>query len=115
MQQQGCPSRSDTREYIRKMHRWCASWTGWVCAAALLAASGGALADTIVLKNGRRINAQSVSEDGDKIRYETGAGTLILPKAIVDHIEHGASGLPAGSPNALAMRPPDTAASTAEL
>ncbi len=46
-------------------------------------------ADTIVLKNGRRIVALSVVEDGDKVRYETAAGELSLPKSMVDHIERG--------------------------
>jgi len=44
-------------------------------------------ADTIVLKNGRKIVALSVTEQGDKIQYETASGTLTLPKSIVDHIE----------------------------
>jgi len=46
-------------------------------------------ADTIVLKNGRRILALSILEDGDKVRYQTAAGELSLPKSIVDHIERG--------------------------
>ena len=46
-------------------------------------------ADQIVLKNGRKILAYNVVEDGDKIRYETSAGQLSLPKSIVDHIEKG--------------------------
>jgi tetratricopeptide (TPR) repeat protein len=33
--------------------------------------------------------AYNVSEDGDKIRYETAAGELSIPKSIVDHIEKG--------------------------
>jgi tetratricopeptide (TPR) repeat protein len=46
-------------------------------------------ADTIVLKNGRRIVADSVVVDGDKVRYLTAAGELVLPKSMVDHIEKG--------------------------
>src|SRR5713226_7759059 len=46
-------------------------------------------ADTIVLKNGRRIVADSVVVDGDKVRYLTAAGELALPKSMVDHIEKG--------------------------
>jgi len=46
-------------------------------------------ADTIVLKNGRRIVALVAVEEGDKIRYLTSAGELTLPKSIVDHIEKG--------------------------
>ena len=47
------------------------------------------VADKIVLKNGRQIVAYNVSEDGDKVRYETAAGELSIPKSIVDHIEKG--------------------------
>jgi len=48
-----------------------------------------ASADTIVLKNGRRIAALSAVEEGDKVKYMTSAGELSLPKSIVDHIEKG--------------------------
>jgi tetratricopeptide (TPR) repeat protein len=65
-------------------------------------------ADTIVLKNGRRIVALSVVVDGDKVRYLTSAGELALPKSIVDHIEKG--GRTQASPSAgaanLAITPP---------
>jgi tetratricopeptide (TPR) repeat protein len=67
-------------------------------------------ADTIVLKNGRRIVADSVVVDGDKVRYLTAAGELVLPKSIVDHIEKGGVVQMPGSPTAgaanLAMTPP---------
>jgi tetratricopeptide (TPR) repeat protein len=70
----------------------------------------GGRADTIVLKNGKRIVALSVVEDGDKIRYETAAGQLSLPKSIVDHIERGPAGVMPDSPAAnaagLAIAPP---------
>ena len=56
---------------------------------ALGMVSERAAADTIVLKNGRRILALSAVEDGDKVRYQTSAGELSLPKSIVDHIEKG--------------------------
>jgi tetratricopeptide (TPR) repeat protein len=55
----------------------------------LLVCAGGARADKIVLKNGRQIVAYNVVEDGDKIRYQTAAGELSIPKSIVDHIEKG--------------------------
>ncbi len=68
---------------------------------ALLSVSGRAAADTIVLKNGRRIIALSAVEEGDKIKYLTSAGELSLPKSIVDHIEKGGGSVPmAGSPGA---------------
>jgi tetratricopeptide (TPR) repeat protein len=72
--------------------------------------AAGGRADTIVLKNGKRIVALSVVEDGDKIRYETAAGELSLPKSIVDHIERGPVGVMPDSPAAaaanLAIAPP---------
>src|SRR6266850_4584952 len=76
---------------------------------ALLSMSGRAAADTIVLKNGRRILALSAYEDGDKVRYLTSAGELSLPKSIVDHIEKGGAVPMAGAPGAaanLAIAPP---------
>jgi tetratricopeptide (TPR) repeat protein len=56
-----------------------------------------ARADTIVLKNGRRIVALQVFEEGEKIRYLTSAGELTLPKRIVDHIEKGGAAIPDSS------------------
>lgn len=66
-------------------------------------------ADTIVLKNGRRIVASSVVEENGRISYETRAGRLSLPKSIVDRIERGAvplAGLPGDSASQLAITPP---------
>src|SRR6266850_526448 len=69
-----------------------------------------AAADTIVLKNGRRILALSAYEDGDKVKYLTSAGELSLPKSIVDHIEKGGTVPMANAPGAaaanLAIAPP---------
>src|SRR5467141_3630347 len=77
---------------------------------ALLLLSGRAAADTIVLKNGRRILALSAVEEGDKVRYLTSAGELSLPKSIVDHIEKGSAVPMAGSVGTgaanLAIAPP---------
>jgi tetratricopeptide (TPR) repeat protein len=81
--------------------------------AALLLVGAGVRADTIVLKNGRRIIAYNVVEDGDKVRYETSAGQLSIPKSIVDHIEKGGAMPLADSPGAtaanLAITPPVSA------
>ena len=57
-------------------------------AALLLLAVSIAAADTIVLKNGRRIIASNVKEEGDHVSYETRAGTMSIPKSIVARIEH---------------------------
>jgi tetratricopeptide (TPR) repeat protein len=45
------------------------------------------LADTIVLKNGRRIVAENVTEDAEHVSYLTPAGQLSIPKSIVARIE----------------------------
>jgi tetratricopeptide (TPR) repeat protein len=49
--------------------------------------ASSALADTIVLKNGRRIVASHVTEDGDHVTYETPAGQMSIPKSIVARID----------------------------
>ena len=76
----------------------------------LLFLSSRAAADTIVLKNGRRIMALSAVEEGDKVKYLTSAGELSLPKSIVDHIEKGSDAPMPGSSGAdaanLAIAPP---------
>ena len=79
--------------------------------AALLVCGAEVIPDTIVLKNGRRIDALSAVEQGDKVRYQTSAGELSLPKSIVDHIEKGgfaaASGPPGVAAANLTIAPPD--------
>src|SRR5258706_12444583 len=87
--------------------------------ACVLMLAGAARADKIVLKNGRKIIAYNVVEDGDKIRYETSAGQLALPKSIVDHIEKGGLLPPMGSPPAAAaslnLEPPEPAATAIQF
>ncbi len=84
----------------------------YVCLAAglCLLAAKNARADTIVLKNGRRIEALSVEVQGDKVRYLTATGELALPKSIVDHIEKGGiaqmPASPAGKAANLTITPP---------
>ena len=88
--------------------------------ACVLMLAGAARADKIVLKNGRKIIAYNVVEDGDKIRYETSAGQLALPKSIVDHIEKGGITPFMGSPTSaiaaasLDLEPAETAATAGE-
>jgi tetratricopeptide (TPR) repeat protein len=85
--------------------------------AALLSMGYRAAADTIVLKNGRRIPALSAFEEGDKVKYLTSAGELSLPKSIVDHIEKGGAVPMSDSPGSaaanLAIAPPETQPSAA--
>jgi tetratricopeptide (TPR) repeat protein len=78
--------------------------------AGMLVGAGAAFADKIVLKNGRQIVAYNVVEDGDKVRYQTAAGELSIPKSIVDHIEKGGlmpvSESPAAAAYSLDLPPP---------
>jgi tetratricopeptide (TPR) repeat protein len=106
--------RFDVREgEFAPAYRVCGGAFSRMAVVVLLAGSVLAMAgraDTIVLKNGKRIVALSVVEDGDKIRYETAAGQLSLPRSIVDHIERGPVGVMPDSPAAeaanLAIAPP---------
>jgi tetratricopeptide (TPR) repeat protein len=87
-----------------------------VSLAGVLLLATAAHADKIVLKNGRKILAFNVVEDGDKIRYETSAGQMALPKSIVDHVEKGGLMPVMESPAAVAasmnMEPPELAATS---
>jgi tetratricopeptide (TPR) repeat protein len=56
-------------------------------AGATFAAASSAAADTIVLKNGRRIVASNVVDDGLHVSYDTPAGQMTIPKSIVARIE----------------------------
>jgi hypothetical protein len=60
----------------------------WFLAAvvALLASASHLLADTIVLKNGRRITATHVEVVNGRVTYETSAGQLSLSESIVARI-----------------------------
>lgn len=58
-----------------------------------------AQADTIVLKNGRRITAAHVTEDADHVAYETPAGQMSLPKEIVARVERDDSTYSSASRN----------------
>jgi len=53
----------------------------------LALAVSSARADTIVLKNGGRIVAANVVENGDRVTYETAAGQLSLPMSVVARID----------------------------
>src|SRR5215470_15935959 len=78
-------------------------------AVSLLGCAFPALADKIVLKNGRKIVAANVTEDANKVYYETSAGQLSIPKSIVDHIEKGLTPVtnsPAAEAASLPIAPP---------
>jgi tetratricopeptide (TPR) repeat protein len=83
---------------------------------AFSAASG----DTIHLKNGRTIVADSVHEKGNHYEYEVGDDSYAIPKSAVDHIDAG--GMPAHAVSSsgaaaalLAFTPPDTLANEGDL
>ena len=59
----------------------------------LLPVGAAAWADTILLKNGRKILADEVREKGDRIEYQIGDDTYAIPKSLVDHIDTGGSPL----------------------
>ena len=88
-------------------------------ALLLTPALTGARADTIHLKNGRTIVADSVRENGNRYEYEIGEDSYAIPKSSVDHVEAG--GLPAHSSGAgkaadlSAFVPPDTLANEGDL
>lgn len=85
-------------------------WKSLALLACSLAFTSAARADKIVLKNGRKIIASNVVEDGNMVRYETSAGQLAIPKSIVDHIERGLPAMlnsPAAEAARLNLEPPE--------
>jgi predicted negative regulator of RcsB-dependent stress response len=73
--------------------------------ALLLLAVSSAAADTILLKNGRRIIASNVVEDGDHVRYETPAGQMSIPKSIVARIDRDNLGYSSAASAAASIPP----------
>ncbi|MGE5322938.1 MAG: peptidase MA family metallohydrolase [Actinomycetota bacterium] len=72
-----------------------------LCVVLLSAAQ--ARSDTIVLKSGTRIVADSVREYNGQVEYSIGDNTLTIPKSIVARIERGTPGVaPVGSSEASA-------------
>jgi tetratricopeptide (TPR) repeat protein len=66
-----------------------------------------AAADTILLKNGRRIIASNVTETADRVSYETAAGQMSIPKSIVARIDR--DGLGYSSSSTASTEPPVSA------
>jgi tetratricopeptide (TPR) repeat protein len=60
---------------------------------AVASALAAARADTIHLKNGRTILADTVRESGNHYEYDIGDDSYAIPKSVVDHIDAG--GMPA--------------------
>jgi hypothetical protein len=78
-------------------------------AALLLLAVSSAAADTIVLKNGRRITVANVTDDGEHVSYETSAGKFTLPKSIVARIEKDQFAYSSSSSSHVNASPPVSA------
>ena len=68
-----------------------------------------AAADTIVLKNGRRITASNVTDDGEHVSYETSAGRFTLPKSIVARVEKDQYGYTSAAASHAGEPPPVSA------
>ena len=80
-----------------------------VAAVVFLGLAGRARADTIVLKNGRRIVGSNITRENGKVSCETSAGIVTVPESIVATIEKdGAGGVSSMNPSAanLPMGPP---------
>src|SRR5277367_3199465 len=86
---------------------WCMR-SAPLAGALLLLVASCASADTILLKNGRRIIASNVIEDGDHVRYETPAGQMSIPKSIVLRIDRDNLGYSAAV-SAASSAPPVSA------
>jgi tetratricopeptide (TPR) repeat protein len=56
---------------------------------AIASCAAAGFADVIHLKNGRRIWADSVREEGTHVQYEVGDNSYAIPKASVERIEEG--------------------------
>jgi tetratricopeptide (TPR) repeat protein len=74
------------------------------CAFAMLCAGAGA--DTIVLKNGDRIQADSAQERNGRVEYTLGDNTMSIPKSIVVRIEKGPVYGPSPARAGAAAEPP---------
>jgi tetratricopeptide (TPR) repeat protein len=75
------------------------------CATVLLGAVSRA--DTIVLKGGTRIFADSVTEQNGRVEYAIGDNTFTIPRSIVARIERGAVPVSAAtSERVVAEQPP---------
>src|SRR3954462_9164747 len=70
----------------------CASVRVRIAIFVLLAASALS-AETIILKNGKRIVVDTVREKNNRVEYEIGEDIYAIPKSLVEKIEEG--GVPA--------------------
>jgi tetratricopeptide (TPR) repeat protein len=111
----GLPTTTNTlvrrglRPFSRRFGRWFGRCAVALCLVGCLASA--ARGDTIVLKNGRRIVGESVTQEDGKVTCETAAGQVTIPESLVARIEKndlGSTSYPhsnAGAAN-LPMAPP---------
>ena len=76
-----------------------------------LALGAGLRADTIYLKNGRQIQGTNITTKNGKVSFETAAGTMSVPEAVVDRVVKGdppigTRGNSNSGPSDFAMAPP---------
>jgi tetratricopeptide (TPR) repeat protein len=69
----------------------------WLIGLGLSAPADATVLDTIVLKSGARIVADSVTERNGRVEYTIGDNTLTIPKSIVVRIEAGGVPTPRAS------------------
>ena len=67
------------------------------CLIIVLISAICAQADTIYLKNGRRILADRVRQGATHVEYDIGDNSYAIPKSLVDHVD--ATGMPPGEPS----------------
>ncbi len=77
------------------------------CWLSVLALAASSAADTIVLKSGTRIVADSVTERNGKVEYTIGDNTLTIPKSIVARIETGPAAPGTAAPSSSARFSPE--------
>ena len=84
------------------IHRWRAIGATLVYLSCLAAP---ALADTVVLKNGRRISAETVTRENGKVICETAVGRVELPESLVERVDKNDLG--SAAPSQSKLKPAD--------
>jgi len=74
------------------------------CLIAVVLLAIPAVTETIVLKNGRRIVADTVRQNGTKVEYTVGEDTYAIPKSSVERIDTGGSPVVTNSEAAPAVK-----------
>jgi tetratricopeptide (TPR) repeat protein len=75
-----------------------------LCCLVVLALTGSAFADTIVLKNGRTIDADRAWFEGSQVLYEKNGGRFGLPRTLVERLEQKTPPEPSTDPDVLKAR-----------